>query len=173
MIPLIPIALQLAQYAPNLIRLLTGNDKAANVAEQVVGIAKTVTGASTGEEALEVIRADPGKMLDFQLAMADKQQALEQMYLLDVQDARSRDVEISRAGQVNHRANALAAAACSLVLICLGIVVWSTEMDDFAKATITLVCGRALGWVETIFSFEFGTTRANKTKDDTINNLTK
>jgi hypothetical protein len=52
-------------------------------------------------------------------------------------------------------------------------VVWASGMDDFAKATITLILGRALGWVEQIFSFEFGTTRANKTKDDTINNLTK
>ncbi|QYF95594.1 hypothetical protein KY495_10835 [Massilia sp. PAMC28688] len=44
-------------------------------------------------------------------------------------------------------------------------------MDDFAKATITLILGRSLGWIEQIFSFEFGTTRGSKSKDETISRL--
>lgn len=80
---------------------------------------------------------------------------------------------LTEAGDVNGRANVLAAGAVLLVIGCLMITVWASRMDDFAKATITLICGRALGWVEQVFSFEFGTTRANKTKGDTINNLTK
>lgn len=169
----ISVAMALAQFAPGIVKLFTGSDKAADIASKVVGVAQAVTGAPTGEEALKVIQADPGKMLDFQLAMTDKQQALEQMYLVDTQDARRRDVDLAKAGQVNHRANALAGGAGLLVVACLAVVIWSSSLDDFGKATLTLICGRALGWVETIFSFEFGTTRANKTKDDTINNLTK
>lgn len=169
----ITIAMALAQFAPDIVKLFTGSDKAAEIASKVVGVAQAVTGAPTGEAALAAIQADPAKMLDFQLAMADKQQALEQIYLVDVQDARARDVKLAQAGQVNYRANALAAGAGALVVFCLFIVVWASEMDDFAKATITLILGRSLGWIEQIFSFEFGTTRANKTKDDTINNLTK
>jgi hypothetical protein len=95
------------------------------------------------------------------------------MYLADTQDARARDVHLTEAGHVNNRANVLAGGAVTLVIGCLLITVWASGMDDFAKATITLICGRALGWVEQVFSFEFGTTRANKTKDDTINKLTK
>jgi hypothetical protein len=37
----------------------------------------------------------------------------------------------------------------------------------------TLTSGRALGWGEQVFSFEFGAARATKTKDDTINKLTR
>lgn len=169
----ITIAMTLAQFAPGIVKLFTGSDKAAEIASKVVGVAQAVTGAPTGEAALAAIQADQGKAMDFQLAMADKQQALEQMYLADVQDARARDVKLAQAGQVNYRANALAAGAGLLVIFCLLIVVWASSMDDFAKATITLILGRSLGWIEQIFSFEFGTTRANKTKDDTINNLTK
>ncbi len=169
----ITIAMTLAQFAPGIVKLFTGSDKAAAIAGHVVDIAKSVTGAPTGEAALAAIQADAGKAMDFQLAMADKQQAMEQMYLVDVQSARARDVELAKAGQVNHRANALAMGAGGLVIGCLVIVVWASQMDDFAKATITLILGRSLGWIEQIFSFEFGTTRANKTKDDTINNLTK
>lgn len=171
--PPIAIALQLAQFVPGLVRLFKGEGRASAIADTVVNIAKTVTGTPSGEAALEVIKADPDKLMQFQLAVAEQEQELEAMYLQDVQHARTRDVQMVQAGHVNHRANAMAAAAALLVLFCLAIVVWSTGMDDFAKATITLICGRALGWVEQIFSFEFGTTRANKTKDDTINNLTK
>ena len=98
---------------------------------------------------------------------------LDKAFLADVQDARRRDVELAKAGVKNYRANVLAGAALLLVLICLALVIWNSNAGDFEKATITLVLGRALGWVETLFSFEYGTTRSGKTKDDTINNLTK
>ena len=42
----------LAKFAPCIINLITGSDKAASVADHVVGIAQAVTGASTGQEAL-------------------------------------------------------------------------------------------------------------------------
>ncbi len=172
-LPLIPLAIALAQYAPGIIKLITGNDKAGEVAGHVLDIAQVVTGTKTPEAAVQAIQVDQSKQLDFTLAMVDRQQALESMYLLDTQDARRRDVELAKVGHVNHRANALAGGAGLLVAGCLAVVIWSSTLDDFGKATLTLIVGRALGWVETIFSFEFGTTRANKTKDDTINNLTK
>jgi hypothetical protein len=165
--------MQLAQFVPGIIKMLTGSDKAEDVATHVVGIAKAVTGTDDGEQALAVIKADPAKLMDFQLAVQEQEQRMIQMFLTDTQDARKRDMAFVQAGITNHRANALAAGAGVLVIFCLFIVVWASGMDDFAKATITLILGRALGWVEQIFSFEFGTTRANKTKDDTINNLTK
>lgn len=169
----ITIAMGLAQFAPGIIKLLTGSNKAEAVAAQVVGIAQTVTGAGTPAQALQQIQADPVKVMEFQQAFAEREKELELAYLADVQSARNRDVELAKSGVVNHRANALAGGAGVLVIGCLLMTAWATEMDDFAKATITLICGRALGWVEQVFSFEFGTTRANKTKDDTINNLTK
>lgn len=169
---LIPIAMQLAQFAPSIIKLLTGSDKAEQVAGAVVGVAKAVTGMDDGPAAVAAIQADPVKLLEFQEAMAARQDEMERAYLVDVQNARARDVELAKAGVRNHRANVLAGAALLLVVICLMIVVWSSQMEEFAKATITLILGRALGWVEQLFSFEFGTTRASKTKDDTISKLT-
>lgn len=89
---------------------------------------------------------------------------LSKAYLADVQNARARDAALTAAGVKNTRANVLAIGAASLVLVTLVIVVWATNMDDFAKSTITLICGRALGWVEQVFSFEFGTTRTSTRK---------
>ena len=171
MAPLIPIAMQLAQFAPGIIKLLTGSDKAEEVAGKVLGVARAVTGIDDAPTVVHTIQTDPVKMLEFQLAMGAQQADFERMYLADTQSARARDVELAKAGIKNHRANVLAGAALLLVIMCLLIVVWSSNADDFAKATISLILGRALGWVEQLFSFEFGTTRANKTKDDTINKL--
>lgn len=171
--PLIPIAMALAQFVPGIIKLLTGSDKAEAVAEQVVGIAQTVTGTDSPDAALAAIKADPNKVLEFQQAMSAQQVDLEKAYLADVADARHRDVELAKAGMANHRANILAAAALLLVVGCLVVVVWQADTNDFVKATITLILGRALGWVEQLFSFEFGSTRSNKAKDDTINKLTR
>lgn len=171
MLPLIPIAMQLAQFAPGIIKLLTGSDKAEEVAGKVVDVAKAVTGTNSGPAAVAAVTASSEKAMEFQLAMADKQAGFEQMYLTDTQDARKRDVELNKAGVRNHRANVLASAALMLVILCLAVVVWSSSMDDFAKATISLILGRSLGWTDQLFSFEFGTTRASKAKDDTISNL--
>lgn len=170
----ITIALTLAsQFAPGIIKYFSNSDTAASVAGQVIGIAKTVTGKGTPEAAVDVLKADPALALQFETTVMANETALINAYLSDTQDARKRDIELVKAGVNNHRANVLAGAALLLVMICLMIVVWSSNADDFAKATISLILGRALGWVEQLFSFEFGTTRANKTKDDTINNLTK
>lgn len=170
MIPLIPIAMQLAQYAPALIKLLAG-EKAGEVAGKVVDVARAVTGIDEPKFAVEAIQMDPAKAAEFQLAVGAQQADWERMYLADTQSARARDVELAKAGIKNHRANVLAGAALLLVIVCLFIVIWNSGADDFAKATISLILGRALGWVEQLFSFEFGTTRANKTKDETINRL--
>lgn len=167
----VTLALALARFAPSLIKLMTGSDKVAEVADKVIDVAKAVTGTSSGEAALAAVQTDPAKAMEFQLAVGAQQLDWERAYLADTQNARARDIELVKAGAHNYRANALAAAACALVLICLGIVVWSTDIDEYAKGTISLVCGRALGWVEQLFSFEFGTNRASQKKDDTINKL--
>lgn len=174
MAPLIPIALQLAaQFAPSIIGKLTGSANAENVAAHVVGIAQTITGTATPEAAFEAIKADPAKVLEFQLALAQNEKEIELAYFGDIQDARARDVEIVKTTGRNMRGNVLVAWAAFIVLACLLVVVWRVDMDDYVKATISLILGRALGWVEQVMSFEFGLTRESAKKDDTIKNLTK
>lgn len=169
----ITIAMGLAQFAPGIIKLFTGSDKAENVAAAVVGVAQAVTGAATPAAALAQIQADPVKVMEFQQAMAAQQADLERAFLADTQSARNRDIELAKVGLKNYRANSLAAGAGFLVVFCLALVVWQSDMDDNAKAVITLILGRALGWIEQIFSFEFGTTRSSSRKDETIKNLSR
>lgn len=170
----ITIGLALAsQFAPSIVKYFTNSDTAASVAEQVIGIAQTVTGKTTGQEALEAIKLDPALAISFKTAVMQNETELEKAYLADIQNARNRDVEIIKSGHSNIRANTMATLAVAIVCICLMVVVWKTGMDEYAKASISLITGRALGWVEQVFSFEFGSTRDSKKKDDTISNLSK
>lgn len=167
----VSIALALANFAPSLIKLITGSDKAADVAGKVIDVAKAVTGTDTGTAALAVVQADPAKAMEFQLAVGAQQLDWERLYMADTQNARARDIELVKAGVKNYRANILAGSALLMVIICLFVVVAFSTMDDYAKATISLILGRALGWVEQLFSFEFGANRSGQKKDDTINRL--
>ena len=166
-----PILLGLAQFAPAIIKWATGSDQAEEVASKVIDVAKAVTGLDTPDAALAAIQADPALAVEFRKAIMANELEYDRMYLADVQSARQRDGDLNEAGMRNYRANVLAGMAILLVVACLFIVVWMSDIEEFAKGTITLICGRALGWVEQIFSFEFGTTRSSKRKDDTISKL--
>jgi len=76
--PLIPIAMALAQFAPMIAGWL-GGSKAEDIAGKVVGIAQTVTGQSAPDAALAAIQADPSLSLQFQKAVLDNQAQLAQI----------------------------------------------------------------------------------------------
>jgi len=60
-----------------------------------------------------------------------------------------------------------------LLVAALVYVVLQSSLDEYGKGIITLVLGRFLGYLDNIYNFEFGATRANRAKDSTIENLSK
>ena len=171
MAPLIPLLVQAATIVPGLLKFFNAGEKVTEVAEKVSNIAQVISGDGDPEVAMQNILAKTELRMKFQLEVNSQMLEWERMYLADLQSARERDVKLIQAGVKNHRANVLAALAIILVIFCLAIVTWMSGLNEFAKGSITLILGRALGWVEQIFSFEFGTTKSSKTKDDTINTL--
>lgn len=75
MMPLIPIAMALAQFAPMIAGWL-GGSKAEDVASKVVGVAQAVTGQSAPDAALAAIQADPNLAMQFQKAVLEQQSHL-------------------------------------------------------------------------------------------------
>lgn len=167
----VTIAMALAQFAPAITKWITGSDAAAAGAQKVVDIAGAVTGKVDPAAALAALQQDKALQIQFQQAVMANETELDRLFLADTQSARQRDIALAQAGVRNYRASMLVAVAILLVLVCLTITVWMTEANDFIKASVTLVMGRALGWVDQVFSFEFGTTRSSHKKDDTINKL--
>jgi hypothetical protein len=113
----ITIALGLAQFAPSILKFFGVGDKPVAVAEQVVKIAQTVTGKGTPDEATAAMRADPALAQQFHLAVLAADTKLEELYLADKANARSRDIEVRKLdGGKNHRADIMLVAAFVAVI---------------------------------------------------------
>lgn len=177
--PLIPIAMELAQFAPGVIKLMTGSDKAADVAEKVVGVAQAVTGAPTPEGAVAALRADPNKMLEFQQAMASQRVELEKFYLqtelADREGARGHDAEVRKLnGGQNVRADLAVLAVVLGLIACLWVMaMYKDKMPGEVVGILSTIAGIFGSCLKDYFSFEFGSSRNSREKDVVISNLSK
>lgn len=173
--PLIPVLLKLANLAgivPSLMKFVGAGEKATKVAEQVIEVANAVTGAKDTDEAIEIFKANPDKVIEFRTKCAENERAWDEIYLADVQSARDRDIKLAQAGYRNVRAHTMYVLAVA-VIIWLVYIIWSDETtNEYVKGIFTLVLGRFLGYLDAIYNFEFGTTRQSRSKDDSIDRLT-
>ena len=174
MAPLIPIALSLAaEFAPSMIRLFAG-DRAADVAGQVIDTARRVTGTSSESEAAEALRANPELLWRFRQDMAAIELETERAYLADRQDARRRDVALAQAGRRNWRADIMVLSAAGGLIACiLAIMNFRNQMPPEAVGLISTVAGIFGASLKDAFSFEFGSSRSSKDKDQILASLTK
>lgn len=168
----ISIALALAQFAPSIMRYFGVGEKSVGVVDKVLDIAQSITGAPTSPEALAAIQKSQELQFQFNMAVLTNDGELERAYLKDTQSARERDIAIVTSGKHNYRADSMYVLAIILIAALVWVVLKS-EIDEYAKGIITLVLGRFLGYLDNIYNFEFGTTRSSKTKDTTIESLSK
>lgn len=168
----ISIAFGLAQFAPQIIKWITGSEKAADAAGAVVDIAEQVTGRK-GADALDALKADPALVLQFRQSVIAQEADLDKAYLADRADARKRDAVFISAGTRNYRADFMFLLAVAMISALVWLVWKDPSINEYMKGIFTLVLGRFLGYLDNIYNFEFGSTRASKSKDATIENLTK
>lgn len=174
--PLIPIAMALAQFAPMIAGWL-GGSKAEDVASKVVGIAQTVTGQSAPDAALAALQADPNLSLQFQKAVLDQQAQLAQTaaQLQEAQMSYEKDIYAAEAAD-RDSARKLAAqqpndwvrptVTIALLLGCLAVVflmldgrAQSVMKDPTAAGTIGIVIGYLFNELKTALGFYFGMTQ--------------
>lgn len=167
MVDPISVAFGLAQFAPQIMKWLTGSDKAAEAAGKVVEIAEVVTGRQ-GPDAVEALKADPALVFQFRQAIMANETELDKAYLADRADARKRDVAIVQAGRYNWRGDLLALLAVGGLVLCVWFVARDTEMPERAVNAIMFVAGVLAAAVRDVYNFEFGSSRGSKSKDDVI-----
>lgn len=169
MAPLIPIALSLAgEFAPSIVKYFTNSDTAGEVAGQVIDIAKAVTGRESPDEAAQAIRADPALALQFNQSLMAKETELEKAYLADRQNARARDMEYVKAGRYNWRADILAFLAVGGLVLCVYFIARDAGLPERAVNAIMFVAGVLAAAVRDVYSFEFGSSRGSKEKDEAL-----
>lgn len=169
----ITIIMALAQFAPTLIKYITGSDTAATITEKVTDIATQVAGAKTPEEAIQIFQADKEKAWAFKLAVLAADKDLETAFLVDRQNARSRDVEFIKAGLQNKRADILAALAILALIGCIIILFFKQIPEGPGRDILLMLIGALIAIVKDVYSFEFGTSRSSKDKDNTIAYLSR
>ena len=163
----ITIAMGLAQFAPSIIKWVTGSEKAGEAAGRVVEIAQAVTGKQ-GTDALDAIKADPTLAMQFRQQVMANEADLDKAYLIDRQDARNRDVALAAAGRSNHRADILSVLAVGALVFCVWMVASNAELAGGAREAIMFVAGVFAAAVRDVYGFEFGSSRGSKEKDEII-----
>ena len=169
----IALALALAEFAPSIIKWVTGNEKAAQAAEAVVDVAKKVTGAETGEGALEALKANPDLVLQFKAKLLDASVEIEKAHLADTADARKMQVAALQQDDLfSKRFVYFFSAAWSVYAM---VYIMDVTMGRIPKDNVQIVytvLGFLLGTaIASIFNFFLGTTMRNSKKDDTMNVL--
>lgn len=165
----ITIAMGLAQFAPQIVRWISGSDRAAEAAETVVGVAQAVTGKASGTEAFHTLKADPSKVLEFRQALAAQEADLDKAYLADRVDARRRDVELARAGQRNRRADVMIALDVVGLVTCLAVLVlFKGSLPGEVVGIVSTVAGIFGACLRDAHQFEFGSSRGSREKDDLL-----
>lgn len=169
----ISIAMGLAQFAPSIIKWVTGSDKAGEAAAAVVDVAKAVTGKQEGQEALTAIQADPALAMQFRNDLSAREADLDKAYLVDRQDARKRDVAMVQAGRYNWRSDILAVLAVGGLVLSVWFIARDSDMPERAVNAIMFVAGVLASAVRDVYGFEFGSSRSSRSKDETIGRLTR
>ena len=162
----VTIAMGLAQFAPAVIRWITGSKDAEAVARDVVGVAQAVTGASSPQEALQKIQSDQAAQLAFREKLMEREADLDKAYLADVQSARARDVELRKAGDSNRRADVMVIGAVVGLISCLLVLIgFRKDIPGEAVGIISTVAGIFGACLKDAYAFEFGSSRCSKDKD--------
>ena len=174
MIPI--VASLLGTLAQNGLGLLSSaiQAKGKEVVEEAIGFKIPDDPPAATIEKLRQLQFDHEERL-LELGIMKAKQELEgfKIEVADRDSARTRDVEFIKRGITNNRANVM----FFLAVVMVGSMVWivwkDQSINEYVKGIFTLVLGRFLGYLDNIYSFEFGTTRGSKDKDETIKQLTE
>ena len=162
----VTVALGLAQIAPSLMRFFGLGEKPTAVVEQVIDIAKTVTGVNDAEAALRVLHDDPDKAHEFRMAVLANDAELEAAYLADRKDARARDVALHQAGYTNRRADLMVIADVIGLVACLVVLALFRKDIPGEVVTILTTIASLFGLcLRDAHQFEFGSSRGSREKD--------
>lgn len=158
----ITVAMGLAQFAPQIIKWVSGSDKAADAAGRVVQVAEAITGQQ-GAAALDALHADPALVLQFRQALVGIEAELDKAYLADVQHARQ-----------SHRDHWMPWALTLTLAVMVGLLVAGLFMlrtPPENKEVVYLIAGQLIGAFSTAVAYWLGSSRGSLQKQDLIERL--
>lgn len=165
----ISIALGLARFAPQIMRYFGAGEQSTAAAERVVDLAKLVTGAPDGKQAIERLSVDPALAQQYRMALLAADSEIEAAYLADRRDARARDVALAQAGYRNRRGDWMVALdAVGLIACLVAIVGFRGSLSGEAVTLITTLASYFGLGLRDAHQFEFGSSRGSREKDNLL-----
>lgn len=146
----ITAAMALAQFAPGLIKWITGSDKAQAAAQKAVDLAQQVTGQSTPDAAINALKADPTLVLQYRKAVLDQEVEFQK---LAVQNAADINTTMQAEAKADHwptyswrpyigfAVGTNTFAASLFVLIVFGPILWGNPINGQAVAQLPTILG--------------------------------
>lgn len=164
----ISAAFGLAQFIPSIARWLAG-EKAEEVAENVIDIARRVTGIEDTPGMIQLLLEHPEIVVEFQKAVLNLEAELELSMMQDRQSARMRDMAFINSGRNNIRADIMVVCAAGGLICCLITLAYYSEfLPGEAVGIISTVAGIFGSCLKDAYAFEFGSSRESKIKDTTM-----
>ncbi len=153
--PLIAAAMGLAEFAPAIVRWLSGDD-AEKVAVDVVNSARRITGKDELSDFIDDLRTDSAALIQFQKEILALDTSLELAYLKDRQGARDRDILLAQAGHRNYRADVMVIAAAIGMIMCLAsLAYFKDHLPGEAVGIISTIAGIFGACLKDAYAFEF------------------
>lgn len=130
--------------------------------EKIKGIIES--GQMTGEHVAAL------KALEMKLKAEEQERGFKyaELEVKDRESARQRDAALMAAGKRNYRADVMFVLAVVVICALVWLVWKDTSLNEFLKGIVTLVLGRFLGYLDNIYNFEYGTTRASAVKTELL-----
>ncbi|MDC0344581.1 hypothetical protein OAN22_00280 [Alphaproteobacteria bacterium] len=128
-----------------------------DVAEQVLTVAKRLTGTEQPEKALERLTLDPQLQVKFQEALISLERETIMAEVTDRMNARERDLQLTKLGRSNRRADIMVISAAIGLVSCLVVLGWFHEkISGEAVGILSTISGVFGACLKDAFSFEFG-----------------
>lgn len=169
--PFITIALAIAELVPrvlNLFKKFPANEH-KGLAEKVVKIAKDITG--TNEKLLlNSLNANPQMVEQLNKRIMDLEKDL--IRYKDQQLARERDMALMGYGKQNWRADLMVMLAVVGLFGCVGVLILCKgELPGEIMGIVSTIAGIFGSCLKDVYSFEFGSSRSSKEKDEVTASL--
>ncbi len=167
-LPFIAAALSLAEFAPSIIRLISG-DKKADSAQEILNRAKKIAQTEDVLEISQIFRENPQMLLDFQHSIFEIEKECELAYLGDRKDARERDSHFIKLGHRNYRGDIMVVSAALGLISCLfTLTYFSNNLPGETVGILSTIAGIFGSCLKDAYAFEFGSSRGSKEKDSTV-----
>lgn len=161
---MIDIALSLAsRFAPGLVRRLAG-DRAGDVASQIVGLARTVTGAHAPEDVERALAENAGLAHQFRMQAAQLELELEQAYLADRANARDMRLELAKMGKTDWMMYGVGGVVVLGFVVTVLTAFLVPDLSSEQRNLVFSLAGLLGGMSSQVVSYFFGSSRGSSQK---------